>query len=420
MITAAILALVATSSRASSPGLEDLEHRAVSFFWEQSDPGNGFTKDRAVNSDKVDDHNVASCASVGFALSAYVIGAEHKWIKRSDALARTQLTLKHLLSDWPNQRGWLYHFVDWQTGARMWNCEASSIDTSICLAGVLVAEQYWKDPDVTRDADAFTKRIDWNYMVTNDGALPNGDTISMGWHPGGDGFINARWDNWDELKMIYIQGYGASDMSTAGWIKINRPRVIYHGLDMLTGGPLFMHEMSESFYSFKGMRDPLGFDYWVESKNAALGNRQYCIDNPKSFKGYGPDCWGLSACDTPTGYGAKGAPGWIEDDGTITPTSAVAAIQFLPKEAVAFFDAMRRDHPEAWGRYGFPNGYNPGKDWVDPDVIGIDLGMMMTAVENANTGLIAKLSASHPIVKRGYERLGFLPSTDDVLVKSRS
>ena len=104
--------------------------------------------------------------------------------------------------------------------------------------------------------------------------------------------------------------------------------------------------------------------------------------------------------------GAFGAPGWIEDNGTITPTSAVAAVQWLPREATSFAEAMRRDHPEAWGRYGFPNGYSPTDDWSGPDVIGIDLGMMLLAVENHRTGLPMRLSASVPAIRRGMERTG--------------
>ncbi|MEZ0324485.1 MAG: glucoamylase family protein, partial [Fimbriimonas sp.] len=50
---------------------------------------------------------------------------------------------------------------------------------------------------------------------------------------------------------------------------------------------------------------------------------------------------------------------------------------------------------------------NPSRDWVDPDVIGIDLGMMLLAVENRRSGLIWKLSNSSPAIKRGYERMGF-------------
>lgn len=402
-----IIALAAAQSPAikSDPLLTDLERRAVRFFWEQSNPNNGFSKDRATNADGVDKHEVASCASVGFALVAYTIGVEHKWLDRKEALARTRVTLQGILKKWPHERGWLYHFIDWKTGKRVWNCEASTIDTSICLAGVLAAQQYWKDPEVTRDANAFAKRIDWRWAVTNNGEKPELGTVVHGWRPE-EGFLKGRWENFDENKMLYIQAYGLSSVNTSGWDKIVRETVKYRGLDMIRGGPLFMHQMSESFYDFKDMRDRGGYDYWVESRNAALGNRAYCIENPKGFKAYGPNFWGLSACDVPNGYDAMGAPGWINDNGTITPTSAVATLPFIPEHALTFAHTMRKEHPQAWGKYGFPNGYNPTEKWVGPDVIGIDLGMMMCAIENARTGFVQKLSASHPAVKLGYERTG--------------
>lgn len=392
--------------------LNDLQKRAVAYFWEQSEPTTGFTKDRAANdAAKPPPNAIASCASVGFALVAYPIGVERGWIKRDDALARTKTTLRNLIEKWPQERGWLYHFVDWKTGARQWNCEASTIDTSICLAGVLAAERYWKDGDVTRDAQTFAKRIDWNWALTDGGTKGDAVHFTMGWKPE-EGFLKARWENFDECKMLYVQAYGLSDVRTDGWDLIRREPVRYANLDMIRGGPLFMHQMSESFYDFRGLRDRGGYSYSVESRNAALGNRAYCIANPKGFKAYGKDFWGLSACDFKGGYNAFGAPGWIEDNGTITPTSAVASVQFLPEEALAFAEAMRRDHPQAWGRYGFPNGYSPQDDWIGPDVIGIDLGMMLLAIENHRTGLPMKLSASHPAVRRGFQRAGLRKAAD--------
>ncbi|CAN5371680.1 glucoamylase family protein [soil metagenome] len=415
MLNAAVLAIALVPGKgalAADPLIDDLQHRAVTFFWEQSDPTTGFTKDRAANdAAKPAPNEIASSASVGFALVAYSIGVERKWLDRKDALARTRTTLRHLVSDWPHEHGWLYHFVDWKTGARQWNCEASTIDTSICLAGVIAAERYWKDPEITRDAQAFIRRIDWKWALTDNGAKPDESHFSMGWTPE-KGFIVSRWENFDECKMLYVQAYGLSDVRTDGWDKIKRQPVVYKGFDMITGGPLFMHQMSEAFYNFRGMRDRQGYSYEIESRNAALGNRQYCIDNPKGFKGYGPDLWGLSACDFPGGYNAFGAPGWIQDDGTITPTSAVASIQFIPKEAMSFAEAMRRDHPEAWGRYGFPNGYNPNQKWVGPDVIGIDLGMMLLAIENHRTGLPMKLSAANPLIGKGMQRAGLRKASD--------
>ena len=60
-----------------------------------------------------------------------------------------------------------------------------------------------------------------------------------------------------------------------------------------------------------------------------------------------------------------------------------------------------------WGRYGFSNALNPSKNWFDKDVIGIDLGMMLLAIENHRTGLIWKLMSGHPVAKRGLKAAGF-------------
>lgn len=414
MISAAVFALALSqqSDTKIDSLLTDLEQRAVKFFWEQSSPENGFSKDRATNAEVQETHEVASCASNGFALVAYAIGAEHKWIPREEALKRTRVTLHGLNEKWPNERGWLYHFIDYTTGARVWNCEASSIDTSICLAGILASEKYWNDPEITAESAKFQKRIDWKWMLTNGGKMPDALHLSMGWHPGGDGndFIEARWDHFDECKMLYIQAYGSTTMPADSWNKIRRDPVWYKGIDLITGGPLFMHQMTESFYDFRNQRDGLGIDYGVESRNAAIANRRYCIDNPKKMADYGPTFWGLSACDEPGGYQAFGAPGWINDNGTITPTSAVASIIVTPYLAKQFALAMRRDHPAAWGKYGFPNGICPQQKWTGPDVIGIDLGMMMCAIENSRTGFVWKLSRSNPVVAKGFQLAGIKPS----------
>lgn len=414
---ASLIVAKALASPAPDPEIfDDLEHRAVRFFWDQSYPENGFTKDRATNADGEDKHTVASAAATGFALAAYAIGAERHWIPREEALRRTRVTMESLMTKWPQERGWLYHFVDWKSGERVWKSEASSIDTSICLAGVIVAQNFWHDPEVVRQAEAFEQRIDWTWMLTDGGLKSKEDHLSMGWHPE-SGFIPARWADYDELKMIYIQAYGLSPtMTDKGWDTVGKPVHEYDGISYIQGGPLFMHEMSESFYGFKGLRDRGGFNYEIAEKNAALANRAYCIDNPKKFAGYGPNFWGLSACDSPDGYNAFGAPGWINDAGTITPTSAVAAVTVVPRESIDFYESMRKTYPQAWGKYGFPNGFCPAKNWVDPDVIGIDLGMMMCGVENARTGFVWKQSGKSPIVIKGFERAGLHPDNQPHLL----
>jgi hypothetical protein len=304
-------------------------------------------------------------------------------------------------------KGWFYHFINWETGKRVWNSELSSIDSSILLGGVIASERYWMDKEISALTKKLLDRIDFKWMMTDGGAKPNEGIFSMGWRPD-SGFIESRWSGYSEEKMLYLQAYGLDPkLPNHGFDKTARQDREYKGIPYINGGPLFIHQMSESFYSFADMRDRRGYNYWVATRNATLANRQYCIDNPGNFKGYGPDFWGLSACDTPDGYKALGAPGWIDDNGTITPTSAVASLPYTPKESLSFLATMRKNHPRAWGRYGFSNGVNLSRDWYDPDVIGIDLGMMLLAVENYRTGLIWKLSSSSPAIKLGYERMGF-------------
>lgn len=396
------------SSANTDPLLEDLSQRAVRFFWEQSHPETGFTKDRASNdASKPDTYSVASVASTGFALSSYPIGVERKWLNRGEALARTRKTLKSLLSLHAGHKGWFYHFVDWKSGERQWKCELSTIDSSILLAGVLIADSYWKDAEVSKLTKEIFGRIDWNFfLVDTQGKGPH-PFLNMGWRPEKPAYEPATWAAYNELLMLYIQAYGASDIRTDGWDAIRRDVHTYEGHTFIEGGPLFMHQMSHGFYDFGSKRDRGGWNYWIATREATLANRAQCIKNPNRFKGYGANFWGISACDTPDGYRALGTYPSKEDNGTITPTSAVASLPYTPKASLEFAKSMRKEHPAAWGRYGFPNGYCPQRDWIGPDVIGIDLGMMLLGIENFRDGLPWKLSMAHPIVKKGFQKAGF-------------
>src|SRR4051794_8442748 len=80
-----------------SPGddafLEDLEKANFQFFWEQSDPHSGLTKDRC-RVRGTDSTFVASIAATGFALTALCIGHERDYVSYSDARNRVLNTLR--------------------------------------------------------------------------------------------------------------------------------------------------------------------------------------------------------------------------------------------------------------------------------------------------------------------------------------
>ena len=55
---------------------------------------------------------------------------------------------------------------------------------------------------------------------------------------------------------------------------------------------------------------------------------QWCIENPKHYKGYGENCWGLTAGDSYKGYVAHCPQ---EDFGVIQPTAALSAFPYTPQ-----------------------------------------------------------------------------------------
>ncbi|MBS1724793.1 MAG: hypothetical protein JSS66_17765 [Armatimonadetes bacterium] len=402
LFAASLLATVA----ASDP-LEDLQRKAFDYFWEQSNSSTGFTKDRAANFSFTDSYTVASCASTGFAMAATALGADRGWVDRATALSRAQATIYNVRVRWAQTHGWLYHFVDWRTGQRASASEVSSIDTVIFLMGAIVAEKYFDDPALTNHVESMLSAVDWQWMLTNGGSIPNSKTFCMGWVPE-SGFLGSRWDNYSELMGLYILGLGKwPAMPSSCWDAWSRHGVVYDGYQCLTGGPLFMHQMTHVFMAFDGRRDRQGYDYGFEAKQATLANRKYCVNNPKGYVGFGANFWGLSAGDTPDGYVALGAPGNIVDNGTIIPTSAVCSVQEFPTYARSLVDNLLANYSYSYGRYGFSNGINPTRIWVGNDVIGIDLGMMMLGISNSQDEFARKRVMSHQAVKQGMARAGF-------------
>ena len=61
----------------------------------------------------------------------------------------------------------------------------------------------------------------------------------------------------------------------------------------------------------------------------------------------------------------------------------------------------------AWRKYGFVDAFNPLKNWFNPDVIGIDLGITVLMAENARTGFVWEQFMKDDAAKKGMARAGF-------------
>ena len=229
--------------------------------------------------------------------------------------------------------------------------------------------------------------------------------------------MNFPIRGFNECLMVYVLAASAPEKYTVspdvyhnGWVQssfFNNGKKFYGhtlplGFDY--GGPLFFSQ-----YSFLGL-DPRGLkdryaDYWEQNLAHTLINHDYCVDNPKKFKGYGENSWGLSACDTYNGYNAFSP---TNDDGTITPTAALSAFPYTPAYSMKALKHYYYDLGDRlWGNFGFRDAFNETHNWFAKSNLAIDQGPIVVMIENYRTGLIWKLFMSSPEIQHGLKRLGF-------------
>lgn len=425
---------------------DDVQARTFRFFWEQHDPNTGLVPDRWPSP------SASSIAAVGFALTAYPIGVERGYVTRAAAAERVLKVLR-FFDEAPQgpepggrtgYRGFFYHFLDMRTGVRNRpDVELSTIDTTLLLAGVLFCQSYFDRPgpeerEIRERAERIYGRVDWNW------AAPRPPIVSMGWRPE-TGHYPSEWRIYDESMILYVLALGSPThpLPDSAWREYTATRTLheYRGQTHVNFAPLFGHQYSHVWIDFRGILDASmaqkGLDYFENSRRATLAQRAYAIANPGGFAGYGPDVWGLTACDGPEaqatrngrpayfwGYSARGAAhGEERDDGTLAPTAAASSLPFAPEVVVpAVVEMHRRYGAHLYGDYGFLDAFNPsvpdgtrvgmgrvvpGAGWFDTDYLGIDQGPILAMIENHRTGFVWRVMKTNPHVQRGLERAGF-------------
>ena len=374
-------------SRAEESFLEDLSHRAFRYFWEQADPNTGLVLDRArADASAMDEahRDVASIAATGFGLTALCIAAERRWVDPHDARDRVRATLRFFAERANNFHGWFYHWLDARTGERRWNSEVSSIDTALLLAGVLTVRQAFRnDPEITRLATKIFERVDFRWMQNGHPSF-----LTHGWKPE-SGFLQSIWNDYSEETMLYLLAIGsqAHPITPRAWQAWRRDWVSYAGYSYLAGArPLFIHQYSQAWVDYRGRREsrPPYVDYFDNSIKATRAHRAFCIDLSKEFPGYTENIWGITASDSAGGYVAWGGPPRDPAiDGTVVPSAPGGSLMFTPDICLPALRAMKEKFGErVWGRYGFVDAFNPNTGWVDPDVIGINVGITLLSAEN--------------------------------------
>jgi hypothetical protein len=411
--------------------LDVLQRAAFDYFLSHTDTQNGLVADTSRAGAP------ASIAVVGFALSAWLVGAERGWITRADSVARCLTTLRFFDScDMSPQasghHGFYFHYLDMANGERVWASELSMIDSALLIAGMLTAAIYFDADDAAERelrelADSLYRRVDWRWAQRDGGAVVHG------WKPE-SGFLNYGWEGYSEALLLYVLGLGSpthalTDDSFQAW-KLTYQWENLYDYDFLYAGPLFIHQFSHAWIDFRGIRDDFmrekNCDYFENSRRASQIQREYAIRNPLGFAGYGEDCWGLSAGDGPNapprriagreqafyGYSARGVP-FGPDDGTIAGSAALCSIVFAPD---IVWPLIRRIFdeagPAACARLQ-ASGFNStlanddGSPWVTPYLGGLEQGLIVLMIENHRSGLLWKLGRANPYIVAGLKRAGF-------------
>lgn len=403
-----------------------VEYRTFQYFWDGAEPTSGAARER-YHSDNIypeNDKHIVTSGGTGFGVMAILVGIERNFITREQGLERLT-KLVDWLAKADRFHGVWPHWLNGETGkVKPFSPNddgADLVETSYLLQGLICVREYFKDGNEREKALA--SKIDTLWRA-----------VEFDWHRNGKNVLYWHWSPNHQWKMDFpVEGYNecvimyilaaASPTHTIpatlyheGWARNGAMRndsshqqygyhlSLRHNSATQFGGPLFW-----SHYSFLGL-DPRNLkddyaDYWEHNTNHTLINRQYCIENPKNYKGYGENCWGLTASYSPKGYAAH-SPN--KDLGVISPTAALSSFPYTPKESMKVVRHLYDELGEkVFGEFGFYDAFSEQENWFPKRYLAIDQGPAIVMIENHRTGLLWKLFMAAPEINVAKQKLGF-------------
>ena len=399
--------------------LDLVQKQTFRYFWNFAHPVSGMARERS-NENFGYGHETVTTGGTGFGIMSIIVATERKWITR-DTAAKFMLKMINFLLKAQSYHGVFPHWMDGATGKTIpfsrKDDGADLVESSYLFQGLLCARQYFNNNNKVEKE--FRSRlawmwpdIEWNWFTKGE------EVLYWHWSPNNGWAMNFPVRGFNECMIMYILAASSpnekyqvpSAVYHRGWVQSDffKNGKEYYGyklpLGFDYGGPLFFSQ-----YSFLGL-DPRGLkdryaDYWEQNKNHTLINREHCLRNPNKFKGYGENCWGLTASDTYNGYNAFSP---TTDEGTITPTAALSAFPYTPQysmQALKYFYFDLGD--KIWSEYGFVDAFNETQNWYATSHLAIDQGPIIAMIENYRTGLLWKLFMSCPEIKAGLKKLDF-------------
>jgi hypothetical protein len=398
--------------------LDMVQEATFSYFWDYAHPVSGMAREGLTHSSEI-------CASggTGMGLMAIVVGVERGYITRAEGASRVLQILAFLEDTATRYHGAWAHWINGTTGATIpfsqYDDGGDLVETSYLVQGMLTVRQYFDaDEPVENELRARATRlweeVEWDWYRQ----YPDSDVLYWHWSPNHGWTMNMPVRGYMEAMITYVLAiasptYGVpGSMYANGWA--GRPWYAngntYYGYEQSVGpplgGPLFFTHYSHLGFDPRYKRD-MYCNYFENSRNISLIHRAYAMDNPGEHAGYNKWAWGLTASDSPAPwYYLAHSP--TNDVGTISPTAALSAMPYTPRESLAtlryFYDVLGAD---LWGPYGFYDAFNPEQAWVSDTYLAIDQGPIVVMIENYRTGLCWELFMSNPEIRPAVQAMGW-------------
>ena len=404
----------AKEDRLSDDALMDtVQRRTFNYFWEGAEPNSGLARER-IHMDGVypeNDQNVITSGGSGFGIMAILAGIDRGYVTRQEGLERMEKIVSFLETAdrfhgayphwWYGDTGKVKPFGQKDNGGDL-------VETAFIMQALLSVHQYYIDGSPAEQAlaariDKLWREVDWNFYRQN-----GQNVLYWHWSPEYGWEMNFPVHGYNECLIMYILAAASPTHGVPaavyheGWAQngaIVDPHKVenielhlrYQGTE---AGPLFWAQ-----YSFLGL-DPIGLkdeycaNYFDEMRNLTLVNRAYCVRNPKHYKGFGPDCWGLTASYSVNGYAAH-APNERDDQGVISPTAALSSIVYTPEQSLQVMRHLYEMGDKVFGPYGFYDAFSETDNWYPQRYLAIDQGPIAVMIENYRSGLLWKLFRCH-------------------------
>jgi hypothetical protein len=403
-----------------------VQQQTFQYFWDGAEPVSGLARERfhADNIYPQNDKHIVTSGGGGFGVMAILVGIERNFVSRDagrkqlEKIVRFLETADRFHGAWPHwwngETGKVKPFSKNDDGGDL-------VETSFMIQGLLCVRQYFKDG--SPGERTLAARIDKLWREVEFDFYRNGRNVLLWhWSPNVSWKMNLEVRGYNECLIMYVLAASSPTHSIPelayhlGWADSGKIKSTStyggHTLNMHyqgnppQGGPLFWAHYSYLGLDPRGLKDRYG-NYWNENTSLSMINYQWCVDNPKNYKGYGPNNWGLTASYSVKGYAAH-APNRQDDLGVISPTAALSSFPYTPTQSMAAMKYWYSNlSDKIWGEYGFYDAFSEEANWFPKRYLAIDQGPVVVMMENYRTGLLWNLFMSCPEIKKGLKKLGF-------------